>query len=161
MSDPTPGITYIYDGWRESQEMLVRWLAPLPSEAWALATAPGQWSVAGIVAHIVLVRAGWMRFTLGVDDARLATVAQWQEADPPAAADLLQGLASTWDVMAESILQYSPAQMAEQVEDSDSQGNTWMLSRGWVVWHLLEHDLLHAGEVSAILGMHGHAAGAE
>ncbi len=27
--------------------------------------------------------------------------------------------------------------------------------RGWVVWHTLEHDLHHGGEISQILGSHG------
>ena len=29
------------------------------------------------------------------------------------------------------------------------------LSRAWVVWHVLEHDLFHGGEISFALGMHG------
>jgi uncharacterized damage-inducible protein DinB len=29
------------------------------------------------------------------------------------------------------------------------------LSRAWVVWHVLEHDLHHGGELSLTLGMHG------
>jgi uncharacterized damage-inducible protein DinB len=28
------------------------------------------------------------------------------------------------------------------------------LSRAWVVWHVLEHDLHHGGELSLTLGMH-------
>jgi hypothetical protein len=30
--------------------------------------------------------------------------------------------------------------------------------RKWVIWHLLEHDLHHGGELSFVLGMHGLAA---
>jgi hypothetical protein len=29
--------------------------------------------------------------------------------------------------------------------------------RGWVVWHVLEHDLHHGGEISQILGTNGLA----
>jgi uncharacterized damage-inducible protein DinB len=32
------------------------------------------------------------------------------------------------------------------------------LVRGWIVWHVIEHDLHHGGEVSFTLGMHGLAA---
>ena len=28
-------------------------------------------------------------------------------------------------------------------------------SRAWMVWHVLEHDLHHGGEISLTLGMHG------
>ena len=30
-----------------------------------------------------------------------------------------------------------------------------MFTRQWVVWHLIEHDLHHGGEISLILGSHG------
>ena len=32
------------------------------------------------------------------------------------------------------------------------------LSRQWVIWHVIEHDLHHGGEVSLMLGTHGLAA---
>ena len=28
------------------------------------------------------------------------------------------------------------------------------VTRGWVVWHVLEHDVHHGGEISQILGSH-------
>ncbi len=28
-------------------------------------------------------------------------------------------------------------------------------TRQWVVWHLIEHDLHHGGEISLVLGIHG------
>jgi len=30
-------------------------------------------------------------------------------------------------------------------------------TRQWVIWHMLEHDLYHAGELSLTLGMYGLA----
>ena len=33
-----------------------------------------------------------------------------------------------------------------------------VFTRQWVVWHLIEHDLHHGGEVSLMLGMQGLAA---
>ena len=34
-------------------------------------------------------------------------------------------------------------------------GQTYEVSRSWVIYHVLEHDLHHGGEVSLILGMNG------
>ncbi len=31
-------------------------------------------------------------------------------------------------------------------------------SRQWIIWHVLEHDIHHGGELSSILGAHGLAA---
>jgi uncharacterized damage-inducible protein DinB len=32
---------------------------------------------------------------------------------------------------------------------------TQTFTRQWVIWHLMEHDLHHGGEISLILGSHG------
>jgi uncharacterized damage-inducible protein DinB len=37
----------------------------------------------------------------------------------------------------------------------DWEGKRYEFSRAWVVWHVLEHDLHHGGEISLTLGMHG------
>jgi uncharacterized damage-inducible protein DinB len=37
----------------------------------------------------------------------------------------------------------------------ERRSGTQTFTRQWVVWHLVEHDLHHGGEVSLILGSHG------
>ncbi|MBP9501208.1 MAG: hypothetical protein KBF17_03505 [Candidatus Promineofilum sp.] len=39
--------------------------------------------------------------------------------------------------------------------DEGNDGRTYVVSRSWVIYHLLEHDLHHGGEVSLIPGMNG------
>jgi uncharacterized damage-inducible protein DinB len=34
-------------------------------------------------------------------------------------------------------------------------GEVHEVSRSWVIYHVLEHDLHHGGEISLNLGMHG------
>ena len=36
-----------------------------------------------------------------------------------------------------------------------SAAKTVEVSRSWVIYHVLEHDLFHGGEISLILGMNG------
>jgi uncharacterized damage-inducible protein DinB len=35
------------------------------------------------------------------------------------------------------------------------RGQDITLTRQWIVWHLIEHDLHHGGELSYTLGMNG------
>ena len=46
----------------------------------------------------------------------------------------------------------------QQTFPDDWDGTPVQLSRAWVVWHVLEHDLHHGGEISLTLGMHGVTA---
>jgi hypothetical protein len=42
--------------------------------------------------------------------------------------------------------------------DTDEDGEEETFTRQWVIWHLIEHDVHHGGEISFALGMHGLAA---
>ena len=37
----------------------------------------------------------------------------------------------------------------------EADGEVYEVSRSWVIYHVLEHDLHHGGEISLILGMNG------
>lgn len=39
--------------------------------------------------------------------------------------------------------------------EDDWDGVKVQLSQAWILYHLMEHDLRHGGELSLTLGMHG------
>jgi uncharacterized damage-inducible protein DinB len=45
--------------------------------------------------------------------------------------------------------------MQQTFPDEGPDGKMYEVSRAWVIWHLIEHDLHHGGEISLTLGMHG------
>jgi uncharacterized damage-inducible protein DinB len=61
-------------------------------------------------------------------------------------------------MMTDCLARWSPAEMQQTFPD-DWDGEQVQLTRAWVVWHVLEHDLHHSGEVSLTLGIHGLQAG--
>ena len=109
--------------------------------------------------HIIGCRSFWFTGFLGEDGGEeMKLYARWNEASvsgkpvtpAPTAADLAQGLDRTWQLMAGCLARWSPADMRQTFPDDPVD-----LSRAWVVWHVLEHDLHHGGEISYALGMHG------
>ncbi|GER91949.1 hypothetical protein KDW_61110 [Dictyobacter vulcani] len=44
------------------------------------------------------------------------------------------------------------------LEDVDDDGTVERMTRQWVIWHLIEHDLHHGGELSFVLGAHNISA---
>jgi uncharacterized damage-inducible protein DinB len=52
--------------------------------------------------------------------------------------------------MAACLERWSPDEMRQIFPDKPVD-----VSRAWVVWHVLEHDLHHGGELSLTLGLHG------
>ena len=43
-------------------------------------------------------------------------------------------------------------------KDDEYRGDKRKHSRQWIIWHVIEHDLHHGGEISLMLGMHGLVA---
>lgn len=146
----------IYEQWQGYQERLRNAIAPLTDEQLAIRAAPHLRSVGENAAHIIGCRAGWLTDFLHEDcGADVAEMTDWDEsgAAAPSAGALARGLNRTWECMAACLDRWTPEQMRETFPD-DWDGKVVHLSRAWVVYHVLEHDLSHGGEISLTLGMH-------
>ena len=80
----------------------------------------------------------------------------WGQRESPdrSAAELARGLEETWAFSEARLQRWTPDDCAMTFLD-EWEGQTYELSRSWVIYHVLEHDLHHGGEVSLILGMNG------
>jgi hypothetical protein len=86
--------------------------------------------------------------------ASLDEVARALGAPVPTGTELAQGLDQTWRFMADRLARWTPADLRQTFPDEED-GTPVDVPRAWVVWHVLEHDLHHGGELSLTLGMHG------
>ncbi len=116
----------------------------------------GQRSIGEIVAHVIECRAFWLGDFVGETGEELDALRVWYEpgALTTDVAGLVSGLDRSWRFVADLLDRWTPADM-RQTFPHEWRGNHYDLSRTWVVWHVLEHDLHHGGEISLTLGMHG------
>ncbi len=164
MAEDNFTLTTFYTSWKEYQDHIKGAIAPLTAEQLELRAAPHLRSIGENALHIIGCRAGWFTEFLGEDgDEEMKALASWNEAalvlgaPVPTAAELAQGLDRTWQFMADCLVRWSPDDMRQTFPD-DWDGKQVDLSRAWVVWHVMEHDLHHGGELSLTLGMHRLAA---
>ena len=153
-------LTTFYTYWKEYQDRIKRAIAPLSAEQLEIRAAPHLRSIGEIVLHIVACRAYWFTDFLGADcGEEMKVYAGWNAialklgAPIPTTAELVQGLDHTWKFMADCLARWSSADMHQTFLD-EWDGTTVELSRAWVVWHVMEHDLHHGGELSLTLGIH-------
>lgn len=159
MQQQTPStLGVIYENWRGYQEKLRACIAPLTDEQLSLQPAPRLWPVGQLVQHIISVRAGWFSGTLQDEDGAMSEYMAWGQYDSPArtAAELARGLDETWAFIEARLGRWTPDDCAQTFPD-EWDGEVYEVSRSWVIYHVLEHDLHHGGEISLILGMHGLA----
>ena len=146
----------IYENWREYNKKLCTCIAPLTQEQLSLQPAAHMWPLGQMVQHIISVRAGWFSGTLQEDDEVMNAYMYWGQRDSPtrSPSELVQGLKDTWSFIEACLQRWSPEECAQTFPD-EWDGKVYELSRSWVIYHVMEHDMHHGGEVSLFLGMHG------
>jgi uncharacterized damage-inducible protein DinB len=142
-----------YASWETYQNRLITAIAPLTDEQLALKAAPHLRSIGDITVHMIGARALWMHRIMDEREPELAVLAGLAPSERAGrtADELVQGLRTTWRVMQECLARWTTEDMAQTFE------GVWD-GRKWAIWHLIEHDLHHGGELALTLGMHGLAA---
>jgi uncharacterized damage-inducible protein DinB len=159
MTEDHTSLVSVYKGWDAYQHHLVQAVAPLSPEQLALHAAPHLRSVCMIAAHIVSARVGWFHIVMGEGSTDVAALAGWDRANQPirSAAELVSGLERSWQMMQDALARWRTADL-EYIFQGTYQGEEYSFSRQWIIWHVIEHDLHHGGELSFSLGMHNIAA---
>ena len=147
----------IYQGWHTYQARLIKALTPLSPEQLALRAATPLRSIEDTATHVIGARARWFYKLMGEGGEEFADLSTWDREGMPerSAAELIHGLEATWQGMQEIIARWTPADWQQTYPGDDDDSEPATITRQWVIWHLIEHDLHHGGEISLTLGMHG------
>ena len=149
-------IQSIYKGWNAYQEVMIETLAPLGPDQLTLRASPSLRTVGEITAHIVGARARWFYLLMGEGGDEFKDFGTWDRRGAKArtADELVNGLEATWIGMHDAISRWTPEDWNKTWPGEDDN-EPELLTRQWVIWHLIEPDLHHGGEISITLGAHG------
>lgn len=165
MTEQSLPLMTFYKGWETYQRNLVEVIAPLSAEQLALSAASHQWTIGMLAQHIVANRVWWFQVWMEEGSPDLAPIAHWDpadEAEKPTleAADLVAGLESTWQMIADALAHWTPADLGRVFPPpaslrEDEREMFPPRTREWILWHVLEHEIHHGGELSLALGGYG------
>jgi uncharacterized damage-inducible protein DinB len=146
-----------YPGWAEHQRLLVEAISPLTPAQLELRAAPGLNPVWLLAAHIASCRVGWFQQLMGEGNPALEKIYEWDAdgAPPRSASELVTALTATWAMVSDCLSRWGPAMLDDRFERHRAGPRHQVRTRGWVIWHVLEHDIHHGGELSLTLGAHG------
>ena len=150
-----------YKGWDVYQNYLTTAIAPLTDEQLTLRLVPHLRSIGELAAHILATRAGWYHELMGEGGDNLVELATWDEEGEGGmpvrnAAELVSGLETTWQVVQDALAHWTPADL-DYVFEGVRGTRPYRFTRQWVIWHVIEHDLHHGGEMFFTMGAHGLA----
>lgn len=135
-------------------------IAPLGQAELDLKAAPDLWSVRTLACHVIAARAWWMHSWMGEGSPEFGRMTDWDEDQALAtrsAAEIVRGLELSFSVIKSGLQRWSPAELTEEFvrPTPNEAGERPSRSRQWIIWHLVEHDVHHGGEISFSLGMRG------
>jgi uncharacterized damage-inducible protein DinB len=146
----------MFAGWKDYQKQLVKIVRGLTPDHLATRPAPQLRTAGETLTHLVAVRADWFCGVLKEGGKEDPLLAKLEESGEPvrAGVELADGLEQTWRMMEGAWSRWTPEQVTEPIV-LPWIGPERPITRAWVVWHVLEHDLHHGGELAHALGMAG------
>jgi uncharacterized damage-inducible protein DinB len=157
----SPLITFYKQGWENYQQAIVKTIALLSSAQLALPVAPHYLSIRGLLDHMIGARFLWFHRWMGEGDPNL----DWNEdEDNHEPASLVALFEKSWRVISSALDRWTSADL-EQLFFPPASHQEWLRKQGleeapphtrqWIVWHVLEHEIHHGGELSLALGNSG------
>jgi uncharacterized damage-inducible protein DinB len=158
-----PLITFYKQGWEHYQHALVQTIASLSSEQLALSAGPQQRSIGELLDHMIGARYFWFHMWMGEGDP----TRDWgddEDTDEPTvykAASLVAMFEKSWHVISSTLDRCTWADL-EQMFSPPASYQARLRDQGleeapphtrqWIVWHVMEHEIHHGGELSLALG---------
>jgi len=166
----TPVLQPFYEGWAHHQRLVLAAIANLDQDQLGLRPAPGEMSIWQIASHMAGSRAYWFHDILGEGDVavrdmfRVASTtvpglslddAGWEddETHPRTVSEIDAAFRRTWDMIEGCLERWTADDITVQLPQGASSRR--LTTRGWVIWHLMEHEAHHAGAISLLLGANG------
>jgi uncharacterized damage-inducible protein DinB len=137
--------------WRTVRQGLVDALDLLDNEQLSFTPREGLWPLGTVAVHIAEAEEGWFRYVV------TGELEEWPDYSPDDYATVPALKVLLVDVHSRTLA------YLETLDDGDLEqsieapwGGRFPLS--WVIWHVLEHEISHRGEIYLMLGLMGMEA---
>lgn len=143
-----------FRGWDCYQLLLERLLASRSRQQLNWRAAPHLWPVWRLAAHIVAARVYWYNAVMGEGGAAVAPLRHLDDrsaGDAPAAVELREALRRSFELVGSCLGRWT----ANDLNAIFTLADGAIVTRQWIIWHVVEHDLHHGGELFLTMGMHG------
>ncbi|MGD8904758.1 MAG: DinB family protein [Anaerolineae bacterium] len=143
--------TELFSHWKEVRQGLYAALDLLTDEQLAFVPREGLWSLRTVALHIATAEEGWFRYVV---TGELDEWPEVDESDYPTVASIKALLTQVHD--------RTRAYLGTlDIMDLDRLITTFWgakVSLHWIIWHVLEHEISHRGEIYLMLGLMGMEA---
>ena len=165
----TPILEPFYEGWATHQRHLLGAIADLSPEQLSRRPAADQMAIWQLASHMAGSRSYWFHDVLGEGDPAIRDMfrierttvpglslenAGWEDDEnrPRTAIEIVDAFQVTWAMIEACLIRWTADDITVEIPQRTANRTT---TRGWVIWHLMEHEAHHGGAISLILGTNG------
>ena len=155
-------LSFIYRGWDGYQQSLVSAISSLSAEQLLYRSTPSQRSVGEIASHIAFRRLDrFNRMSTPGTESLVERAAPfwkpWEEINTAIndnATELVNWLELSWKMIETNLSNWSVEDLTWSYRQQYGD-KTYEVSRQWVLWRILSHDIHHGGQLSVLLANQG------
>jgi uncharacterized damage-inducible protein DinB len=154
VTDQAFSLITLHNYWENYQQRLIATIMPLSSEQFALPVASNQ-TIGELLGHMIGARFWWFHEWMGEEEP--PDLVQWgDDEDLREAASLVSAFDLTWQMVSPALSRWTAADLERLFPPPASVAEKASAhTREWIVWHVLEHEIHHGGELSLALGGYG------
>lgn len=141
-------LTFIENGFERIRKRLLEDLHLLTTDELNFVAGPGLHSPIRLFLHVIQVEEFWLKSTLLAEPFELGITVDWK--DPTIKLELEPVIEYALDVR-ERFMDYLQSLSDEDLENRVELEDTGQKEQvGWVLYHILEHECIHAGQIRMI-----------
>lgn len=144
----------VYDGWEGYNRSLMNAVEPLTEQQLAFRLHPEMQPVGELALHIADGRIVWFERLHAPFTEELRAKMDTRATKPSTGPELAAWLGETYRIVDALLTKWSVADLPETYEQA-YQGKVYAVSRQWVIFRMLAHDIHHGGQLSELLGAQG------
>ncbi len=141
-------VSQFFSHWEQVRADLLATIDKFSDEELEFAPFKGSWSVGQIMLHIAECEDFWLH---GLVRQELESSIQYDLADYPSRAAIKSVLETAHSRTLRFLASLDEAGLAQTYKTRHGE----VFTLNWIIWHVLEHEIHHRGELSLVLGMLG------
>lgn len=139
----------IFAHWKLVRKGLLKVLGTFQEDELHFKPYEGAWSVGEILLHIANAEQGWFRYAVTRE------FNEWPSAHTLENYPTFESIKSALEEIHDWTEGYISGLNAEELQQVVELPWDEKIHLGWIIWHVLEHEIHHRGELSLILGFLG------
>ena len=138
-----------FSHWSQVRSALLATIDKFSDDELAYAPAGSSWTAGKIMLHIGDAEDGWLRYVIQRD------LPGWpvNELDEFPTKRMIKAYLAEVHSRTDSYL--ATLELADLEREVETPWSADPLELGWIIWHVLEHEIHHRGELSLMLGLLG------